>query len=145
MEISPTRAVNTNAATATKISSCHSRHRMPSDGQENNPGQGNEQDIAHIGGHIGNNTGKYDHKGEDLTGGIQHQEADYGMDQSALFGNADTKHGHQDNPQGCKTGEIIDHLQQDPVNAVMGKQVDHGDHFAGGRVGGIPLQQVSES
>ena len=118
-------------------------HGMAAIGPEDHGAQGNQNDVARIGGHIGHDAQENHHRGNQPLGGHLDSAFQQGVNQARVLGHTHTQHGHQHHAQGGVAGKVFDGVAEDVGQTVFRQQTDGGDgglfqlavgyQFTGGR------------
>ena len=106
-------------------------HGVAPVGPEDHGAQGDQDDVAGVGGDVGHDA-QEDHHGSDQgLGGDLHGLLEQGIDHAGLLRHAHAQHGHQHHAQGGVGGEVAHGLGEHIGQAVLGQQADgfHGGHL----------------
>ena len=104
---------------------------MPAGGNKQQSGQGHEQNITDLAGHVGHHACKYDDRCQEKPRSIEHDNPEAGADETGVLGHTDADQRHQHRPERRKAGEIADQAAHDALQTVGTEQIDRIDQLAG--------------
>ena len=84
---------------------------------------GRDDDHGGIGGQVADGAHESDHEGQDHRRDVLHLIGEQGTDKAGFLAHTDGQRHGEHQAQRCEAGEVLDHVGQEPDEAVLGEQV----------------------
>ena len=127
------------------VAADHTDDRVLARGQVQNGGDGRDDDHGGIGGQVAAGTDEGDHEGQDHRRDVLHLIGEQGPDQAGLLAHADGQRHGEHQAQRSEAGEVLDHVGDQPDQALAGEQVLGIHRLVLRRVDDGDAQQVEDA
>ena len=101
---------------------------MAAEGVEDGHGEWDDDDIAHLGGGVGDDACEDDDEGDELGRCGEDEASDDGGEEAGFFGDADAEECDEDGSQWDEAGEVGDDVLEHPADAVGREEGVGGEH-----------------
>ena len=95
-------------------------------------GHRRDHDHGGVGSDVADGAEERDHEGHQRGRNVSHALAEHGQKQPGFFAHADGERHRDDEPQRRETGEVLDHVVEEPLKSGGGEQVLGFHHRLGG-------------